>query len=324
MLADSAHRAQSWGRYWAAGRRHSCPASFEGHYGSATQAFWRDCFAGLGAEDCVLELGCGNGSLVRYLLESRGQLPCAYEAVDLAPLDSRWVQALPPSARQQLRVHAQTDAADLPLGPASITRLYAQFALEYFAGPPVWAELSRVLAPGAGICLVLHHQDSVLAKGAQAESAHCAWLLGEGGPLDQAEAILPHLWQRTARPQDPPGPEAQSARARFNRSFAQLEQRASTEPTPDVLHESARQVMAILGQLESSGMARAQGQLSALRQSLRDNQLRVEELCQAALDEASLKDWEQSLGAIGVHNVIRGEIHENGHLFGWTLSGSRI
>ena len=53
----------------------------------------------------VLEVGCGNGSLIR-LLDHAGEAarPCAFHAVDAARLNTRWLETLGDDLRTRVQV----------------------------------------------------------------------------------------------------------------------------------------------------------------------------------------------------------------------------
>ncbi|MEW6169542.1 MAG: class I SAM-dependent methyltransferase [Pseudomonadota bacterium] len=320
MNRNNAERARAWGRYWATGVRHSCPGSFTDHYGESTRAFWREQFDRLKATDTVLELGCGNGSLIRLLGSTQRTAPLRVHAVDLAQIDRKWLEDLGEDLRSRIELHPNTSAAAMPIADAAITRVYSQFALEYFVSQEVWSELDRVMAPGVQIAVIAHRRGSRPWTVARAEHAHCDWLLQPGGALDQAQRILPLL--AAVRTGQRAAAATEAERARFNATFAALAERAARLGFGDILHETAEAVMRILGGAPADVEAAAR-LLADLRRRIEDNRLRVAELVEHALDERAAADWAQRLRQSRFSDVELGELSESGYLFGWRLWARR-
>lgn len=324
--SDLKARALAWSRYWRSGIRHSCPGSFAEHYGEATQAFWRGCFADVTDGDQTLELGCGNGSLIRWFAQAAARWPARYEAVDLAELDRHWLSQLPPELRERVRLHPQTSAMRLPLDAAIVNQVFSQYALEYFATDDCWSEISRVLASRATLAAIVHHRGSHPCRLAQAEASDSDWLLADGGPLDRAMAMLPWL-AMSADPRDRirrgADPRATEARQQFNTAFAQVSERMAASPVPDLLGDAAERTMRILEAVAIGGETEARAALQQLRAEIADNRLRVAELVDCALDRAGIDAWARRLSGMGFTSVAIGEIVEQGYLFGWSLVARR-
>jgi SAM-dependent methyltransferase len=319
-------RARAWSRYWRSGARHSCPNAFVDHYGTATQAFWRERFGSLSPNDHVLELGCGNGSLIRFLSGACATMPASITGVDLAELDPEWLAQLPEPARSRTRICMRTSAHALPLTDASTTLVCSQYALEYFASEDCWRELDRIMRDGAALAAVVHHRDSHLCRVAQAELADSDLLLARDGPLDRAEVVLPWMalpTDSTERGRRDTDPLAVAARQRFNESFRGLGERIAGAEFPDLLLEAAYRVKRILQAATSRGGAAAQQSLALLRADLSDNRLRVAELVDCALDRHGMDLWTQRLRRLNFNRIEVGEIVEQGHLFGWSLFAER-
>ncbi|MES0875404.1 class I SAM-dependent methyltransferase [Sinimarinibacterium sp. HSW-8] len=280
----------------------------------------------MSGDDRVVELGCGNGSLIRWFAQAARCWPQAIDAVDLAELDDTWLAQLPAGLRQRVRLHPRTPATGLPAADASINQLWSQYALEYFADEDGWAFLRRVLAPRATLAAIVHHRASLPARVADAERVDAEWLLRADGPLDQAATVLPWLAmsedpaRRTQRDADP---HAAAARQRFNAAFAEVAERIEATAFPDLLRDTAERVMRILRTASAGHVRQATSALQALRADLADNQLRVAELVDCALDRDGIQAWAQRLGQMGFTAVDIGEIQEQGQLFGWRLVARR-
>lgn len=320
---------QAWSRYWATGARHSCPTSFADHYGCATQHFWIEQFGQMGAQDHVLELGCGNGSLIRFMASQDICLPRRMDAIDASVLDTVWQQSLPEAWQSRLTVWPAVDARRLPLADGSVNHVYSQYALEYIAredgAPSIWTELARVAAPQARLALIVHHRQSHLTQVAAAEREHCDWMLRENGVFALAQQALP-LFTLAATPAGRQrlvtDAGAQMLRAQLNMQLDALSARAAALPHAEVLDESARALMRVL-HLAGAAPEPARQALQNLRQRLEDNRLRVAELVDAAVDTVVLDEWRHRLRDVGFMRMNAMEIHEQNLLFGWGIEASR-
>ncbi len=319
-------RVGAWSRYWATGARHACASSFAGHYGDNTADFWRQRFTGMQQAETLLELGCGNGSLIRFLAEQDGaQLPESIAAVDAAQIDQAWVATLPVAIQQRLSVYPSTSAESLPFPDRSISHVCSQYAIEYFATESLWQELQRVLRPQARLSVICHHAGSLLCEVARSESSHCEWLLATGCVLDRAEALLPIFFELAAH--GPvhlnQNPQAKERREQFNQVLMALEERARSHPHSDVLHDVAQQVMRVLNMASVAGNRdRASDALSLLRAVVQDSLLRANELIACALSGDDVQAWTEKLQMIGMQKIAFAELHEHSQLFGWKLVAS--
>ncbi len=324
--APTAARVGAWTRYWATGARHACAGSFTGHYGDATAEFWQQRFRGLKATDKLLELGCGNGSLIQFLAEvAPPQLPQSIAAVDAAQIEQSWVATLPPGFQQRLALYPSTPAEALPFAEHTVTHLCSQYAMEYFAKEALWQELQRVLSPQACISAICHHADSLLSEVARAESAHCDWLLARDGVLDRAQTLLPIFFDLAIYGPEHlnQNPQAKVRREEFNQVLMALEERARSHRYGEILHDVAQQVMQVLNMASVAGNRdKAVDAFSSLQTGVQDSRLRASELLASALTTDDVEVWTQQLHLIGLQDVAFAELYENSHLFGWKLIGS--
>lgn len=266
----------------------------------------------------MLEVGCGNGSLVRLLDHARAAAhPAAYHAVDAAHVNAHWLETLSGDLRGRVQLLAETPVQRLPLADHSIDHVYSQYALEYCADAAAWAELERILRPAATFAAIVHHRDSHLTRVAACERDHCDWLLQEGGVLDLAERILPFVVAATGVQASV---AAQAARSTFNAALAELSRRVQAGEFTDVLDETAQRIMHVLQAARTTGAGVSQAELRRLRETLIDHRLRVAELVVHALDRQGVADWAESLRAMGFTTVTLGEIREGTYLFGHAIA----
>ena len=309
----------SWSRYWAAGHAHSCPTSFSGFYGPQLQAFWQRQCRALQPADVVVDLGCGNGALLRFLAGqfAEGQSPrlCG---VDAASLRLDWLEQVPPAVRERLVVHERTPFRSLPFDAGAVSFAASQFGIEYANADETWAELFRVLGPRAGVAFVLHKQGSHLDAVAADELLLGRAALAEGGIFGAAQAVAPYL----ARPELRSAPDAGAARQRFNAGCDALVALSQLVKNGDYAHDMLGAIAKILSEAAGSGVA-VEPRLQALRGGVEDHLNRVAALRSSALDEAHLQALRTRLTDAGFVLADNATVSEQGFEMGWIIEGRR-
>lgn len=321
-MADRAPGVEaSWSRYWAVGHEHSCPTSFDGFYGPALQAFWKRQCEGLGSGDLVLDLGCGNGGLLRFLHAQfdAGQAP-QLRGVDAAALR-------PPSFLDapNVVIHERTPFRALPLEAGSVSLAVSQFGLEYGNVDESWEELFRVLRRSARVAFVMHKRDSHLDRQAADEIVIGRAALGSG-LFAHALALLPYLVraqtdaERAALRRDG---AAEDARMKFNAAVEGLGGVAEVLRHGAYAQDILEALTRILGSAASGNAAGTGDRIEAVQQGLRDHLARLEALRASALDEPALQRVRQRLLTAGFGLADAATIAERGAEMGWIIEGQR-
>lgn len=321
--ASSPSRQQAWSRYWASGARHSCVGSFADDYAGAIRRFWEPHLSALQPRDRMLDIGTGNGPLVKLAVDvgSKQGIPPRVDAVDLAKPAPDWLASMPPEVVGRLHFHAGVAAEALPFSDASFELVTSQFGIEYADLDMALDEVFRVVASTGRVALVCHHRDSVLFAVAGAECGHLQWLLDESGLFAATEALLP-VMARLATPEGAMSvqrdTDAARVRGNFNQRMQALSTRAAQQAVPDCLHETAQALMALLSAASQRGSAASLQDLQRLGESLADSALRSRELQAHALDEARA-DAVLSLSEAAGRRAVATELVDAGRLIGWGI-----
>lgn len=320
-LAPAALR-DAWSRYWARGAAHSCVGSYGECYGGAIADFWRDVFACLPAAARVLDIATGNGALPRLLLQHSGAVNAQCDAVDIARIDPSWLSAAATADQVRVRFHGGIDAAALPFGDRCFDLIVSQYGLEYTELDRTVPELLRVRAPAGTVALMLHHAQGRPATLAAVEIDHLGWLMRGGGVFDAAAELVEPM-ARAGTAQGRAGlqqhPQANTARESFNALLGELSVRAAGGDGADVLFDARDTIMSILAGAGRDGAARASATLALLRDEFSGAATRLRDLRVHALDaDAALALRNCLANALGAP-VSLGEVHEQGHLMGWTI-----
>lgn len=318
-----AARRQAWSRYWARGAAHSCVGSYGELYGGAIAAFWDGVFRELPPVARVLDVATGNGVLPRMLLEMRREPGIRCEAVDIAPVDPKWLEGLAASERERVRVQGGIDAEALPFADGTFDLVVSQYGIEYARLEPAIGEALRVLAPGGRIALVLHHSGGRPAGLAALELDNLAWLAREGGLLDAAAGMLEPMARAATeegRASLRTDAKANAARERFNARQNELAARGDGKDGADVLFEARDAAMSILAVAGQRGAAAAAAALAAYRAELEASETRLRDLREHALDAGAARELRDRLAAALRAPVTLEEVREEGgYLMGWAV-----
>jgi len=314
-------RREVWARYWSTGALHSCTTSYAGDYAGAIAAFWRDVFSALQPGQRVLDIASGNGALPRLLLSCRPQADVDCDAVDLSPVAPAWAASLPAPQLERIRFHGGTRAEALPFGDGCFDLVVSQYGFEYCRLDEAASELQRVLAPGGGVAMILHHAGSRPVTLAHDELAHIDWLTQAAGLLNSAAQLLEPMARsatEAGRRSLATDTRAIALREHFNQRQRELSQRAAAAPCPDVLHEVREALAQVLAAATQQGEAPARLRLARVHQHLADSALRLRELCSCALDDRRIDALAARLARPGA-TVRRTQVVEGPAVMGWSL-----
>lgn len=312
-------RRAVWSRYWSHGVAHSCGGSYGNRYEGSLARFWRDTAGALAPGARILDIATGNGAVPQLLLDGAPG-PIACDAIDLAQPDPQWLAGLPEQQRRQLRFHAQQAAEALPFPDASFDLVTSQYGLEYTDLARSLPEIRRVLRPGGKVRLLSHHAEARPVRLARAELAHLDWMMAPEGLLALGQAMLAPMARaatdagRAALAIDA---DANALRAHFNAVQGEATRLAAASDCPDVLGEARTDLAGILNLALAHGAAVAEAALRRMRQDLDDSRVRLQELCNYALDEAQARALSAALARGGREHVEA--LFDNGVLMGWRV-----
>lgn len=175
--------ASAWKEFWArnakAGAGGCLPARWSA-IENAQQAAWQKFFDAVPGTPRVLDIATGDGRVLAWLLAMRPGIDAT--GTDLAP-------QLPPPPRGA-KVHAGIAMENLPFADASFDVITSQFGFEYGDSKRTTAEISRLLAPGGTIGLIVHRGDGPILEHNASRRAQIQWVLNEIDLITSIHAML--------------------------------------------------------------------------------------------------------------------------------------
>ncbi|MEE4217899.1 MAG: class I SAM-dependent methyltransferase [Xanthomonadales bacterium] len=150
-----------WSLFWRQGHSTTFGDYFKQGYVGAVADWWQSKLDGLPENATVMELGCGNCSLLPAMIASgvKGK----YIGVDIAEVSPSPVaqQGLAESGIE-LVLHSATPAEKVPQPDASADLVASVFGIEYSDMERSVPEAARVLKPGGRFCSLVHHDNSLI------------------------------------------------------------------------------------------------------------------------------------------------------------------
>lgn len=318
-------RERAWSSYWATGALQSCPDPAAADYGPVTSRFWLAFLAGLGSDSRLLELGCGNGALVKLAMERGPQAgDWRIDAIDLARLQP-WMD-FGPAAQARVRFHGETSMESLPFENQSFSHVASHYAIEYAEQERAWSEVFRVCRPGASIALILHYRDSLPFDIAGMELGHVQWVLESNGLFDTVLELAPYAAMAATSlglERLKSDTTAMELRQRYNRLQQELGDRAKASAYPQVLDAAAAAAGEVLQRAKTRGRDEAEALLGTVKEGFEDASFRYAELQQHALDDTALERLTARLAAHGFALRHSEALREHAAVVGWAVHAVR-
>jgi len=319
----------AWDRYWAYGNLHSFSQVTSGNYAGRIAAFWQEVFEDLADNSRILDIATGNGAIPLLALEAATATKRTFDihATDLAAIDPNQ-QVSDPATRERLQAihfHARTPAESLPFERGSFDLVCSQFGLEYSDPGESVPETARVLRPGGGLALVMHHDRSAVVLAARDEAAQADFVLDEVKLYLKTRNLLRAQAETGARHRDGgPHPKVAKKRKAVDQAIHEVQETARQRPDNRLLLGPLNYVQEVLTMAERSGPARALEWLDEAQRRVRATRERLAAMQAAARDADTMADFARDLTAAGFDTPTCNTLSEdNGEVVGWQVRARR-
>lgn len=288
-----------WAGYWSQGSVSACLPNAERSFAPILDMVWKSYGRTLPRGAAVLDLATGNGAVLRALAGT--QVGLRLTGVDSAP-------TLAP-APSEIVLKAGVPMERLPFADGTFDAVTSQFGFEYGDAAAIAGEAARVLRPGGGFRLVIHHAAGPIVAHNAGRRAALAWARHESGVLARA-AQLARTRQMTRIPTPSSFRAAvDEARQRFPDQSAAAEFCAAVLQTLDMgAAHPPGETLEVLTELER----RADGEIG-----------RLDALAGAARDETGVSEIARHLRAAGLDPQDPRPIKSGKIPFAWLLEGAR-
>ena len=295
--------AEHWDRFWTGDGRTSggCLPAAHNSVERVQREIWHEFARTLPRNAKVLDLGTGDGRVMGWLLERRG---------DLKPTGIDYARKLPAPPRGS-KVRAGISIEKVPMPDSSFDAVTSQFGFEYGDVAAAAPELVRLLRSQGRFRLLVHHASGPIVKHNLGRAEGLKWASGASGSIDKARGLV-------------------SARAIANVPtppfFRELVGEARSRFGPGSGAEEFS--LGLLQTLESSRGAPPNAVLSAigeLQQLASDEVERIEALAKAAADPDRIKRIGNLLQESGASVEPVREVAEGSGTapFAWLVDGQK-
>lgn len=314
-MEQSEGRRDAWNAYWAGNAASSCPVAGSAA-GDPLFDFWQPQFRNLDGGAHVLDLGTGNGAVLRQAVSNFPKaVGWRLEGIDIADPNPSWLDA---SGMPNIRFQGGVEMEHLPFPDGSFDLITSQFGIEYGRFPEVQDEAMRVLKSGGHMGFVIHHACSVITAVAKDEAAIQAFLLAPEGLIAAATDILPWMAQiRAGRQLDMA--QAQAARARYNAQMAEVQMMVDQLKAPDLLLEAREWLHKLLVRIDIVHLDAALRSLEEMKKAIAYGALRTNQQVEVALDADGISHWTAPWRKAGAQVDINEARRPEG-LIAWTVN----
>lgn len=168
----------AWADFWTAPGAGGCLAGVDADFERAEAALWRPFAAALPRKARVVDIGTGDGVVLKRLLKLRPDLKLV--GVDSAPHL--------PAAPRGITLKADVAAEDLPFADAGFDAAVSRYGYEYGETARCALEMARVIKPGGRLLFIVHHRGGPVVAWNERRSAALRWAAIDSGYLAKARS----------------------------------------------------------------------------------------------------------------------------------------
>ena len=305
-----------WSVFWRQGHSTTFGDYFKQGYDGAVASWWQAHVDDFSDDVTVLEVGCGNCSLLPGLVKSgsRGR----YVGVDLAAVEvSEVAKKGLESSDIDVVLHGETPAEDIPEDDASVDVVASVFGIEYSDLDQSLGEAQRILKPGGKLVTLLHHDESVVTSMsrralAEYDEQDLEAVIAALGTISKARDETPDLSELKKNA------EAEKAREEINRLAGKYLSNTDPATANATMFELMTNALKFFKMMGASSEDRRQF-IDSLASEHRASRERFDQMVTVALDQGGVEQLEVKLADLGFTNTRVDVILTNNEILAWEL-----
>lgn len=305
-----------WSLFWRQGHSTTFGEYFKDGYAGPVADWWQPIVKALPPGKTVLEVGCGNCSLLPGLITAG--VEAKYIGVDFARVEVSAVarQGLATSDIE-LVLHPETPAEEIPEPDASVDLVTSVFGIEYSNLDKSFSEVFRLLKPGGRFMALLHHADSVVTHmSARAHAEYNAEDLGE--VINALHTISVERDKTASLAELQANPVAEKARMSVNKIAEKYLSNSDPQTANATMFEfmtNALKFFKIMGATSEQRKAF----ITSLSIEHQASHERFRQMVAVAFDESGIEKIEIKLQELGFSETKIDVIHTDNNVFAWGL-----
>ena len=310
-----------WSLFWRQGHSTTFGDYFKQGYAGPVADWWHSKLTTLPTGSVVLELGCGNCSLLPAMISSG--INGKYIGVDLARVRLSAVseQGLPESGIE-VRLHSETPAENVPEADASIGLVASVFGIEYSDLDQSLPEVLRLLKPGGQFCALLHHDASVVTS-----MSRRAILEYNGDDLndiiDALTIICTERDNTSSIKELGSNPRAEKGREVINQMAQKYLGNTDIKTANATMFEVMTDALKFFKMMGAPAQDRRQF-ISSLADEHKASHERFKQMVSVAFDDGAIENLKAKLGEIGFSEIKVSVIHTNDDILAWGFSAEKM
>ncbi|MCW8845644.1 MAG: class I SAM-dependent methyltransferase [Gammaproteobacteria bacterium] len=305
-----------WSLFWRQGHSTTFGDYFKRGYEGAVADWWNSTLETLPANPVVMEVGCGNCSLLPAMITSR--VGGKYIGVDLAQVEPS------PLAREGLAasgievlLHPETPAEEIPEPDLSVDLVVSVFGIEYSDLDRSLPEVLRLLRPGRQFRALLHHDSSVVTS--MSRRAISEYDSEDLATVIEALAVISAERDKAASIAEL---KASSQAEKHRKIINMLAEKylSSTDPRTAnaTMFEIMTNALRFFKMMGADSEARRQF-IASLQDEHTASHERFKQMVAVALDEEGIEAVQEKLTALGFSDTRTKVIYSNKDILGWEL-----
>lgn len=304
--------SDAWTTYWQASRLDSCISQRTEQDYVDLYRFWASVVQQATEGARIVDLAAGNGAVAVRLAQAAqaASKDIRIDAVDLAAIHPEQFLVEYKDVMAAIRFHGETDVCALPFNDGTFDFAVSQFGFEYAPAASAAKEMMRILRPGGGFRLLIHHCDSALVSPNVAKIDEINALVAKGGVVPRVLAFL------SAEP------DVRTARLGALEEAGQKIRHLLGTPLPRTSHEIFTSIGQLIDRQDLTFEFRLQA-ASGMKDRLIAEQHRMQQLSAAALSSDQAQQLKVILLDAGATEVSLSEclIGPDRALLGWRVEG---
>jgi ubiquinone/menaquinone biosynthesis C-methylase UbiE len=305
-----------WSIFWSQGHSTTFGDYFKQGYEGAVADWWKAILEKTPPSGVVLEIGCGNCSLLPAMIESA--MEGTYIGVDLAEVKlSQVAQDKLPASGIEVILHPETPAETIPEADASVDLVASVFGIEYSDLDRSLPEVLRLLKPGKQFVALMHHSDSVVTGMSRRA-------LSEYNEEDLETVVSCLETISSARDHAnsvselKANPDAEKSRKIINMLAEKYLSTTDPRVANGTMFEIMTNALKFFKLMQSDSGSRQQF-IASLAAEHKASHERFRQMVSVALDQTGIDELQEKLRGLGFSNTSVNVIHSDNDILAWEL-----
>jgi ubiquinone/menaquinone biosynthesis C-methylase UbiE len=310
-----------WSIFWQQGHSTTFGDYFKQGYTGAVADWWQSILSGLPANPVVMEVGCGNCSLLPAMVKSgvKGR----YIGVDLATVRLSPVseQGLSESGIE-VTLHSETPAEKVPEPDASIALIASVFGIEYSNLDQSLPEVLRLLKPEGQFCALLHHDDSVVTS--MSRRAISEFNNDDlDGVIDALNTISSERDKTPSMAELGSNPRAEEGRTLINRMADKYLIDTDLKTANATMFEFMNDALKFFKMMGAPSQDRRHF-ISSLEKEHKASHERFQQMVSVAFNDNSIENLQAKLDELGFTKIEASVIYSKDDVLAWELRSEKV